>query len=46
MTVPMLKEYLRKKGARLEGAKSKLIECAKCYAEQETEDPNVISQFT
>ena len=43
-TVPMLKDYLRTKKARLEGTRPVLLQRAKCYARQEPEDPAIIAE--
>ena len=44
-TVPLLKDFLRSKNARLEGNKAKLLERVKCYARQEPENPIIVAQF-
>ena len=43
-TVEKLKDYLRRKGARLTGNRSELLDLAKCYAAEPEENPAIIAQ--
>ena len=43
-TVDKLKDYLRRKGARLTGNRTELLDLAKCYAAEPEENPAIIAQ--